>query len=295
MAFCVNCGQQIPAGAKFCPACGTTTILENSNAQYREIVYDGKLHKCPNCGELLSALTVACPACGYEIRGNKASNSIKEFAAHLVDTQNDTKKITLIQSFPIPNTKEDILEFMILASTCFNANEQLINATTKTALSSAWLTKVEQSYQKATLLFSNDADFSKIETVYTQVHSQLKASAHALKKKSILQLLLRTIGLWGGLVLLIIAFIIDISNQSSNTSVFHLGGAMIMIIGALIIGRKNNELTDVGIGATASLLAILLGMLLQEKFDGNGSAMVLGGGITLVIVVIQLVRTSAKK
>ena len=71
-----------------------------------------------------------------------------------------------------------------------------------------------------------------------------------MKKRKFAQGFLRTIGLWGGVVVFIIGFVMDIaSSNSANTSVLHLGGAAIMIIGALMIGKKFKELLDVGIGA----------------------------------------------
>lgn len=294
MSFCTNCGKKIDSGAKFCSECGATVNDINSHPQ-RKQVYDGEIHKCPNCGELLSAFSVICPACGYELRGGKASNSVREFAARLADIQSDTQKVILIQSFPIPNSKEDILEFMILAATCFDVGENLTGNGIKKDVSDAWLAKVEQSYQKAKLLFADDADFSKMQNVYDQTYHKIKASVITMNKKRVAQLILRTIGLWGGLIIFIIGFILDISSPSANTSVLHLGGMAIMIIGALMIGKKSKELLDVGVGTVSGLFALLLGMLLEEHFDGNGSAMVLSGVITLIIVVVQLVRTSAKK
>lgn len=293
MAFCINCGQELADGAKFCANCGKE-VNSNSTNQ-RKTVYEGEIHKCPNCGEILSSLAVKCPSCGYEIRGSKASNSVKEFGMHLADVENDMQKITIIQSFPIPNNKEDILEFLILAATCLDPNENITGAGVKKDVSDAWRAKVEQSYQKAKLLFANDADFSKIQNVYDQTCNRIKTSASKMQKKRIGKLLLRTIGLWGGLVVFIIGFFIDISSPLANTSVFHLGGAAVMIIGALMIGRNSKEMSEVGVGAVSGLFALLLGMLLEEAFNGNGSAMVLGGGATLIITVVQLIRTSIKK
>lgn len=296
MAYCMNCGQQLPDGAKFCANCGKVVgASQNETTEQRKTVYEGEIHKCPNCGEILSSLAVICPSCGYEIRGSKASNSVKEFAMQLANAENDKQKITLIQSYPIPNNKEDILEFLILAATCFEPGENLTDDSVKKDVSDAWYAKVEQSYQKAKMLFANDADFIKIQNVYDQTCNRIKTSASKVQKKRIGQLLLRTIGLWGGLVVLIIGFFIDISSPLANTSVFHLGGATIMIIGALMIGRKSNGMAEVGVGATSGLLSLLLGMLLEESFDGNGSLMVLGGGATLIITVVQLIRTSTKK
>ena len=68
-----------------------------------------------------------------------------------------------------------------------------------------------------------------------------------------------------------------------------------MIIGALMIRRKSEESLDVGVGVVCGILALLLGTLLQEVFRGNGSAMVLKGGTTLIIVIVRLVKSSIKK
>ncbi len=294
MKYCINCGQELAENAKFCANCGQA-VENNSSANQRKTTYDGEIHKCPNCGEVLGAFISVCPSCGYELRGVKASNSVREFAARLADIQNDAQKIVVIQSFPIPNNKEDILEFMILASTCFDSKENLTGSGVKKDISDAWLAKVEQSYQKAKLLFFNDTDFSKIQKVYEQTYNKVKISADTVKKTELRNIVFETIGLWGGLIVLIIGFIIDVSSPLSNTSVFHLGGAAIMIIGSLIIGKKSNDMIKVGIGVVSGVLALLLGMLLQEKFLGNGSAMVLGGGAVLIITVIQLIKNSAKK
>ena len=296
MAFCSNCGYKLSEGSNFCNNCGAAVNLEvHNNFEKRKTTYEGEIHKCPNCGEILNSFVANCPSCGYEVRGNKASNSVKEFAMRLSNVENDKQKITIIQSFPIPNNKEDILEFLILAATCFDPSVNSTGVGVKKDVSDAWRTKVEQSYQKAKMLFANEAYFSKIQNVYNQTCTRIKESNSKAQKKRIGQLILRTIGLWGGLLVFIIGFFIDILPTAANTSVLHLGGGTIMIIGALMIGRKSNGMAEVGVGAATGLLAILLGMLLEESFHGNGSVMVLSGGATLIITVIKLIITSAKK
>ena len=52
----------------------------------------------------------------------------------------------------------------------------------------------------------------------------------------------------------------------SNTSIYHLGGGAIMIIGAFMIGRKKKEVIDAGIGIACGVLAIVLGTLLNQFF-----------------------------
>ena len=291
MPYCDNCGNELLESSKFCPECGNTIKSKDSE---RKISYEGEIHKCPNCGEVLSAFVVNCPSCGYEIRGGKASSSSRDFVAKLVDAANDNQRVTLIQSYPIPNTKEDILEFMIVASTNFDATANISGNGMKKTVSDAWLAKVEQSYQKATLLFANDSDFSKIQTVYEQVSGKIKDSAIVAKKKNVIQTVLGTIGLWGGLIVFLIAFVLDITTESTNTSMLHLGGVAILIIGAFIVGRRK-EMNDVIIGTFTCVLAIILGMVLQGVFDENGSLMVVGGGISLVIVIVQLFRNVGKK
>ena len=54
MAFCINCGQELAEGAKFCANCGKAVTGENTTSQ-RKTVYEGNLHKCPNCGEVLNS------------------------------------------------------------------------------------------------------------------------------------------------------------------------------------------------------------------------------------------------
>lgn len=161
MPFCSNCGQQINDGAKFCPSCGTAVSNERTNNQ-RKTVFEGNIHKCPNCGEVLTSFTSNCPSCGYEIRGASNSAAVQEFAVKLASAESRQEKIAIIRNFPIPNTKEDILEFMILAST--NIGDNL-----EKDISAAWQSKNEQAYQKAQIIFQDEKEFSRIQNIYSQV------------------------------------------------------------------------------------------------------------------------------
>ncbi len=290
MAFCINCGEKIKDGAKFCNECGAPVVESGSK---RRISYEGEMHKCLNCGEILQSFVTNCPACGYELRGTKASTTVSDFAWKLAQMENNSAKVTFIRNIPIPNNKEDIFEFMILASTNFDANFSNVGSERK-EISDAWISKIEQGYQKAKLLFGNDTEFSKIQKMYDQVYSKINASLQKEKKNSIFNLALRTIGLWGGLIVFVIAFFMDISTHS-NTSIYHLGGGTIMIIGSIMIGRKSKEITDVGVGVLCGILSILLGTILQDTFNGNGSAMELAGGATIIISMVRLVQSTSRR
>lgn len=158
MSFCIKCGKKIDEGAKFCNNCGNAV----NNEEARRTSYDGEIHKCPNCGEELKAFEINCPACGHELRGTKVSNAIKEFASKLADADNNYQKFNIIRNYPIPNTKEDIFEFMVLASS--NIDNSLDED-----LSVAWESKIEQAYQKAQLIFENKKELGRIEVLYNQV------------------------------------------------------------------------------------------------------------------------------
>lgn len=194
MAFCTECGHQLVDGAKFCYECGAKVNTSSaSRAEQRKTVYDGEIHKCPNCGEILRSFVINCPVCGYELRSVNASSAVKEFAMKLEAIESkreyekprgvfaraealqrvskaDEQKISLIKSFAVPNSKEDILEFMILATSSINLNAY--DNTSGTVSKSdkeqneAWLAKVEQVYEKARRSFSTDNTYREIEHLY---------------------------------------------------------------------------------------------------------------------------------
>lgn len=237
MAFCSNCGHQLTENAKFCFNCGTkVNIEEPSQDGVRKVAYDGEIHKCPNCGDILDAYESVCKACGYEQRGSKATSSVHELAvrlqkieeARLTSNNNsrfgfgqsseiDQQKINLIRSFVIPNTKEDILEFAVLAASNVDASayddsygilSTLQNGRRK-AVSDAWLAKLKQAYQKAKLVFDGDPRISEIESLYENTNKAIKRV-----KGRVWKILGITIGAF--LALFILVGIIAISSTEND-------------------------------------------------------------------------------
>lgn len=208
MAFCNNCGAELIDGAKFCQKCGCP-IRESARriSEERQREFAGKIYKCPNCGEVLKSFEAKCPACGLELRGTKATNSVREFALKLEAiearrepekvrgiyaqavamqeiSKTDAQKINLIQSFAVPNTKEDILEFMILATANIDMSvfESTYSNKSEQALANAWISKVKQTYAKAHSSYGNETDFLQIEDLYSKCIKDV--SKH--KKKGVL-------------------------------------------------------------------------------------------------------------
>lgn len=186
MPFCINCGEEVTVKAKFCPNCGKKLVEDISEPkEQRQQTYAGEIRKCPICGEPLSAFEIKCHACGSELRNTKSSEAVLAFWEQIKEIETtrtarlpgETEELiaNLIRNYPVPNTKEDVIEFMILASS--NIDTGIYAASTeqrnskeyqaKKELADAWSAKANQVYHKAELSFRNDPIFSKIQEIHT--------------------------------------------------------------------------------------------------------------------------------
>lgn len=204
MPFCTHCGTQYEDGAKFCSNCGQPLLSGNSTGNQNTKNSSGVPASnqpdrnianalfCPNCHHALKAFMTQCPSCGCELR-NKIS-SLKDFKDQYNNTVSDEEKIDLIRTYIIPNTREDIIEFAIYASSNINAQvyaegngyspletlfavfgkrkEQKENS--RTALTEAWVAKFEQSYQKAKLVLADDPYLQELETIRLRKEKEIK-------------------------------------------------------------------------------------------------------------------------
>lgn len=196
MSFCVNCGSKIKEGASFCTKCGfPVLIINNDNQSQRECVYEGDLHKCPSCGELLNSFVTICPTCGYELRNSKTTNYILDFSNKLESAESFEEKDSLIRHFVMPNTKEDIYEFIILAATNIEAGGENIDA---------WLVKLEQAYHKAKIILGSSDEFSIIENIYRKAVVDYKIERRKNKASSVGVFLMNH---WKGALLLVLGLL----------------------------------------------------------------------------------------
>lgn len=120
---------------------------------------------CPRCGASIQSMQLTCPECGYEFN-NKQSNSSAQKLMEKLESFNDEtnsvkslmlgdrveeKKARVIQMFPIPNTKEDLIEF---ATFCLGN----IKGENDYILVDAWKGKAKQVSVKIRYLMKNDLD-----------------------------------------------------------------------------------------------------------------------------------------
>ncbi len=230
MQYCTGCGKELPIGAKFCIKCGTKAPIEREaqkqTVDIRKVKFDGEAFLCAGCGGKIGAFDLACPYCGAELRNRNAAFSVQDLAerlnqieAHripertsLTDTlthhvnATDARKASCITSYPIPNTKEDIVEFMMMASA--NVNARVYDGSNgyvpegQKVVADAWMSKMDQAYEKAKLLLNNDAEIDQIERIYLSVNKRVKS-----EKTRIWRLLGIIYGVIIGFVVLVVALL----------------------------------------------------------------------------------------
>ncbi len=168
MKFCAKCGQQLSDDENFCVNCRHSVDLDPSYQNERKIFFEGEIRKCPSCGNELKAFEAICSNCKFELRSAKSSSAVKDLANKLEQATSEKQQIIIIKNFPIPNTVEDIFEFMILASSNFDASYYATHLQEED-ISDAWLIKVEQCYQKAKFMSLDISQITKIETIYNKI------------------------------------------------------------------------------------------------------------------------------
>jgi hypothetical protein len=144
----------------------------------------GDVKKCPACGAIIQSFQTRCADCGHEFRNVDSNSSINEFFKKLNEFENNqssdalsqfgsvfskamgvdkitNQKRTLISNFPIPNTKEDILEFLALALPNAKKTGNFLTQNNGANKSHndfvpTWKAKCEQIIMKARFLMKDD-------------------------------------------------------------------------------------------------------------------------------------------
>ena len=207
MPYCSKCGKQISESAKFCTSCGAPVKPVDDNTK-RQSVYEGKIHKCPNCGQVVEAFQDDCPACGYQFRDTTVTSSVKELVDKLQEIENEpknhsfsqlfsgdglswktSKQVALINNYPIPNTYEDIWEFLILSSSRIkNDNIAAVSTPDSRALTDAWKAKFDQAYHKAMLVIDTPEDTQRIKDLYSKTQTEAVKNTKKQYKRILLPL-----------------------------------------------------------------------------------------------------------
>ncbi len=145
-------------------------IHQNNNGQSKPIKEKiGNIQTCPACGGSVKAMEVVCADCGHEFQNKNVNKSIRSLIEKLEkednknyewDNDRSDKKAKIISQFPIPQTKEDILEFLsysfpFLENTSLDRDEK-----------KAWKIKVGQALMKAKIASVNNSSYKELINEY---------------------------------------------------------------------------------------------------------------------------------
>jgi hypothetical protein len=187
MAFCANCGTQLQDGVKFCASCGTPAggAAPAVHAPPPAAEKVGNIRKCPACGVEVPGMTAVCPACGHEFSNVKVSQAVQDFFHKIQSETVEARKLEMIASFPIPNSREDILEFAIMASSQIQPINGAMNigvgylrmitlgkwkGPNVYKFNRAWKTKIKQVYTKGKIALASDKQaLAQVEAMITDI------------------------------------------------------------------------------------------------------------------------------
>ena len=149
-------------------------VSQQTSAAPRSNKY-GDVRKCPSCGAMVESFSVRCPECGFEFNNVNANMTVTQFFNRMQQIEENSNsnllsvytkglgvnktinmKKSLIVNFPVPTTREDILEFLTLAvpqarkQSLFKRDEDYMY------LRPVWLKKCEQIIMKARFSFKDD-------------------------------------------------------------------------------------------------------------------------------------------
>ena len=164
-----------------------TRLASLSNTQNTTVSQNklGDLLKCPSCGATVPSLSMTCKDCGFVFRNVSANSSVKELSNKLEHVSRtvvikkkgwiytskwsnvDDIKSEIVRNFPIPNTKDDLMEFAIFISQnmipirIFASLFSPIEAAAQQKTNFFWIEKYKQLILKAKILCKDDPSFAE--------------------------------------------------------------------------------------------------------------------------------------
>lgn len=149
----------------------------------------GNVVKCPNCGSTDVAGKLVCPECGYVFTNIKANSSAEKLAEQLASVESARRgdliggflsvfgggkaaeKASIIQNFPVPNTRNDLLEFLstlMPKSSKYGKRTSPISSESEAVESKAYYVKFAECIDKAKRQFGKDQEFQPYFDFYNK-------------------------------------------------------------------------------------------------------------------------------
>ena len=213
MPFCGKCDSKVNDEDRFCARCGTSRKV-STEKNNEGVKSKSPISNCPNCGAIVdNFFQTNCSYCGYKFVKDNYGSTVADFAERLnevdaqikaantnnsksiytLDFESSTSKANLISNFVIPNNLEDILEFMILSSS--NIIPSYIAGTVYVDqfmlqnmlnVQNAWISKMEQAYNKAKLSFGSEPLFNEVERLYNDKKQAIEKEKKKRKKRYVI-------------------------------------------------------------------------------------------------------------
>lgn len=137
----------------------------------------GDVRKCPACGAIVNSFSGVCGECGFIFENIQANLSSTKLAELLRGVSSEEEEERIINSFPIPVAKSDLLEFITrLHSYVFKIEDNSIKPY------SGYFKKYSECIEKCKLSFDKDKELSYYVTEYT---IKLEEYRRSEKKESV--------------------------------------------------------------------------------------------------------------
>lgn len=153
----------------------------SSPATPNPTIKHGDVNKCPSCGAVIVAGSVKCEDCGYVFRNITAISSrqkLSDLVAEInqrdfttsgltgflgldlmKEERRDKARASAIYNFPVPTSKEDLLEFILFLAP--QNDKRMIDNDQKETVK-AYRMKYKECLTKAEIFFADDPQFQKI-------------------------------------------------------------------------------------------------------------------------------------
>ena len=166
----------------------------------------GDVKKCPACGAMVQSYQGLCPECGYAFEGLEANTSVQKLAKSIEQASSDENVAKIISTFPVPNTKADLMELILSLEPKTKSSEEVSDKIWK-----AYCEKYEECIRKAKYVFPNDPQFAPLLADYEDRNKGLKGwwNKKSSESKLFLYILGGNIVLWTILGILSLLGLVD--------------------------------------------------------------------------------------
>ena len=116
---------------------------------------------CPRCGASVQSMQLTCPECGFEFNNKEANASARELMKLLSECRGTREKISIIENYPVPNTRENLIEFISSCIGRCRISLGELRDSNKAEICIAWRRLSQQVVTKAQLMLKDDPEVMK--------------------------------------------------------------------------------------------------------------------------------------